>query len=124
MTMTTRIPIKYSKAWAWLLTMALIPRRFSYIEIDGDTIRVRMSWAFRTRFSRGDVSAVVPNRTVVSIGAHGWKGRWLVNGAHRPIAKITLALPTTGRVLGVRVTVRELLVSVDDVAQLRRLLLA
>ena len=98
--MTTRIPIKYSKAWAWLLTLLLMPRRFSYIEIDGDTIRVRMSWAFRARFTRGDISAVVTNRTVVSIGAHGWKGRWLVNGAHRPIARITLALPVRARVLG------------------------
>jgi len=40
--MTTRIPIKYSKAWAWLLTSVLVPRRLAYIEIDGDTIRVRM----------------------------------------------------------------------------------
>jgi hypothetical protein len=119
----TRIPIKYSKAWAWLLTIALVPRGLAYIEIDGDTIRVRMSWAFRARFTRGDISAVVPNKGVVSIGVHGWKGRWLVNGSHRPIARITFALPTHARVLGVRVTVRELLVSVDDVAQLRRLLL-
>jgi hypothetical protein len=120
---TTRIPIKYSKAWAWLLTLGLLPRGLAYIEIDGDTIRVRMSWAFRARFTRGDVSAVVPNRTVVSIGVHGWKGVWIVNGAHRPIARITMALPVSARILGVRVSVRELLVSVDDVAQLRRLLL-
>jgi hypothetical protein len=46
-----------------------------------------------------------------------------VNGAHRPIARITLALPVSARVLGVKVQLRELLVSVDDVAQLQRLLL-
>jgi hypothetical protein len=120
--MTTRIPIKYSKAYAWFLTIALIPRRSAYVEIDGDAIRVRMSWAFRARFSRGDVSGVSAHRPVVSVGVHGWRGRWLVNGTHRPIARITFALPVAARVLGVRVSVRELLVSVDDVAELQRAL--
>lgn len=121
--MTTRIPIKYSRAYAWLLTILLMPRSSAYIEIDGDTIRVRMSWAFRSRFSRGDISGVTAQRPVVSVGVHGWRGRWLVNGTHRPIARITFALPVAARVLGVRVSVRELLVSVDDVAQLQRALL-
>jgi hypothetical protein len=122
--MTTRIPIRYSKAWSWFLTVLLLPPRFSYIEIDGDTIRVRMAWAFRTKFTRGDVSTVGTNRTVLSIGVHGFRGRWLVNGAHRPIGRITFALPIKARVLGVAVEVRQLLVSVDDVAQLQRLLVA
>jgi hypothetical protein len=121
--MTTRIPIRYSKIWSWLLTILLLPPRFSYIEIDGDKVRIRMGYAFRARFSRGDISVVGTNRPVVSIGAHGWRGRWLVNGAHRPIGKIGFALPIKARVLGVAVEVRELLVSVDDVAQLQRLLL-
>jgi hypothetical protein len=120
---TTRIPIKYSKAWSWLLTIMLIPRQLSYIEIDGGTIRVRMSYAFRARFTRGDISEVRTNRTVLSIGAHGFRGRWLVNGAHRPIARITFALPVRARVLGFPVQLRELLVSVADVAELQRALL-
>ena len=121
--MTTRIPIRYSKPWAWLLTVLLLPARYSYIEVDGDTIRVRMGYAFRTRFTRGDIGAVNTYRPVVSVGVHGWRGRWLVNGANRPIGRITLALPVKARVLGVRVQLRELLVSVDDVAELQRLLL-
>jgi hypothetical protein len=69
--MTTRIPIKYSKMWSWLLTLGLVPRRFAYIEVEGDNIRVRMSYAFRSRFTRGDISAVSTFRPVVSIGVHG-----------------------------------------------------
>jgi len=122
--MTTRIPIKYSKVWAWLLTLAALPRGWSYIEVDGDGIKVRMSYAFRARFTRGDISSVTTRRFVVSIGVHGWRGRWLVNGAHRPIARITFALPVRARVLGFPVALRELLVSVDDVAELERALLA
>ena len=121
--MTTRIPIRYSKMWSWLLTIALLPRGLAYIEVDANTIRVRMSWAFRARFTRGDVSSVDTHRPVASIGVHGWRGRWLVNGANRPIAKVAFALPIRARVLGFPVQLRELLVSVDDVAELRRALL-
>ncbi len=120
--MTTRIPIRYSKVWSWLFAIFLMPRRFSYIEIDGGTVRIRMSVVFRTRFTRGDISGISPHRPVVSIGVHGWRGRWIVNGAHRPIARIALALPVKARVLGIKVRVREILVSVDDVAQLQRAL--
>src|SRR4051812_9850843 len=112
--MTIRIPIKYSKPWSGLLTILLMPRRFSYVEIDGGTIRVRMSYAFRAKFTRDDISEVGAHRPIVSIGVHGWRGRWIVNGANRPIARITLALPISARVLGVGVSVREILVSVDD----------
>ena len=57
-----------------------------------------MGWAFRAKFARADVMEVVNHRPVVSIGVHGWRGRWLVNGAHRPIAVIRLARPVRGRV--------------------------
>jgi hypothetical protein len=121
--MRTRLPIRYSKPWSWLLPVLGLPRNLSYVEIDGDTIRVRMSFAFRARFTRGDISAIDKHRPVVSIGVHGWRGRWLVNGAHRPIATVTLALPARARVLGFPVRLRELLLSVDDVAELQRALL-
>jgi hypothetical protein len=121
--MKTRFPIKYTKFWSWILRSVLVPGRLAYIEIDGNDVRVRMSYAFRARFGRGDISTVGTHRPVVSIGVHGWRGRWLVNGAHRPIARITFALPVKARVLGVGVHVRELLVSVDDVAELQRALL-
>ncbi len=32
----------------------------------------------------------------VSIGVHGWRGRWLVNGAHRPIARDHVRAPGVG----------------------------
>ena len=83
---TTRIPIRYATPWPWLLPLLWLPARVAYIQIDGDTMQVRMGWAFRATFARGDVIEVVDHRPVVSIGVHGWNGRWLVNGAHRPIA--------------------------------------
>ena len=118
-----RIPIRYGNPWRWILPFLLLPARSAYLRIDGDVVKVRMSWAFRTKFSRSDVIEVAKHRPVLSIGAHGWNGRWLVNGAHRPIAIIRLAEPAPGRVMGFPVKVRELWVSVDNRDVLRELLI-
>jgi hypothetical protein len=109
-----RIPIRYGNPWRWLLPLFLLPARLAYIRIDGDSVKVRMSWGFRLKFPKTSVQSVTDHRPVVSIGAHGWKGRWLVNGAHRPIATIRLSPPARGRVLGAPIVVRELMVSVED----------
>ena len=119
----TRIQIKYANAWSWLLTILGAPPAWADLRVDNrGRVRVRMSFFFRTRFDRANVMSVAPYRTCVSIGAHGWNGRWLVNGANRPIAAITLLEPVRARVLGFPVHLRELLVSVDDVDQLRETL--
>ncbi len=115
----TRIPIRYVKPWSWLLAVLLLPARFAYISVDGDVVKVRMGWAFRTKFPRSSVESVTNFRPVVSVGAHGWRGRWLVNGANRPIATIRLSPSARARVLGFPVNLRELLVSVDDRDALR-----
>jgi len=47
-----RIPIRYCNPWRWILTILLLPPRFSYIRIDRDTVKVRMGWAFRAKFPR------------------------------------------------------------------------
>ena len=118
-----RIPIKYGSPWKWILPVLLLPEKGAYIEIDGGLVHVRMSWGFRLTFSRSDIMEIVDHRPVVSIGAHGWKGRWLVNGAHSPIAVIRLTHPSPGRVVGFPVRVREILVSVEERDALRLALL-
>jgi hypothetical protein len=117
-----RIPIRYQMPWNWLLTVLLLPARSAYVRIDGDVVKVRMGWAFRARFSRADVLEVAKFRPVVSVGVHGFRGRWLVNGAHRPIAVIRLAQPVRARVIGFPLSVREILVSVADRDALREVL--
>jgi hypothetical protein len=118
-----RIPIRYSRAWRWLLTIVGIPRSAAYVHVTGDDVKVCMGWAFRVVFSRLDVIEVIDQRSVVSVGVHGWRGRWLVNGANSPIAAIRLSRPAQARMLGFRVEVRELMVSVDDRDELRRALI-
>jgi hypothetical protein len=118
-----RIPIRYCNPWRWILPLLLLPARLAYIRIDGDTVKVRMAWGFRAKFPKSSVRSVSDHRPVVSVGAHGWKGRWLVNGAHRPIATITLSAPARAYVLGVPIVLNELSVSVED-RDLLRLALA
>src|SRR5690349_6196171 len=117
-----RIPIRYGSPWRWLLTFLLLPARFSYLKIDRDQVSVRMGWAFRTKIARSNVTDVANHRPVIWVGAHGWKGCWLVNGARRRMAMIRLAQPSRGRVMGCPVAVRELWVSVENRDVLRELL--
>ena len=53
-------------------------------------------------------------RRALSVGVHGWRGRWLVNGASAPLVGIVLHDPVPARVLGFRIHLREVIVSVDD----------
>jgi hypothetical protein len=51
---------------------------------------------------------------VYSLGAHGWRGRWLVNGSSRNIVELAIDPPARALVMGLPVSVRTLYVSVTD----------
>jgi hypothetical protein len=51
---------------------------------------------------------------VYSWGAHGWRGRWLVNGSSKGIVELTIDPPTRAYVMGVPVTLKTLWVSVTE----------
>lgn len=78
---------------------------------------VGLGWSFRVAVPRVAITAVdsVPWRRR-SIGAHGFRGRWLVNTTPGPLVRITVDPATPGRVLGFPVRIRVLTVSIDDVA--------
>lgn len=87
----------------------------SVIEFDEHTISVRMPYAFSMRAPRSSlISAEEVTGRVLSRGVHGWRGRWLVNGAGDRLVLLRFDPPTRGRVLGFPVRVRELTVSVED----------
>jgi hypothetical protein len=115
-----RIPIKYACWQGVVLRACLVAERWSYLDIQSDSVSVHMGWGFWARFARSNVERVAPApRVFLTAGAHGWSGRWLVNGAESPIASIFLREPARAFVLGFPVTLRELRVSVDDVDGLR-----
>ena len=96
-----------------LFAMLLIWPR---VEVTRSSLVVALGWSFRATVPRASIAAVaaVPWRRL-SIGAHGWRGRWLVNTAPGPLVRVTIEPPAPARVLGVPIRLRELTLSIDDV---------
>ncbi|MEA2130368.1 MAG: hypothetical protein QOJ85_3259, partial [Solirubrobacteraceae bacterium] len=110
---STRIPIRFGRLKP-LFTLLGITPGWSYIDVAPDIVRVRMGWAFGADVSRTSIRSARRVRNAISIGVHGWRGRWLVNGAAGPLVAVAIDPPAPARVLGFPVRLRELVVSVDD----------
>src|SRR5262249_56750703 len=107
-----RFPIRFGALKPLLVLVGLTPRR-CYAEVGPEAVRVRMSWSFRADVPRAAIrSAHRLHDERWSIGVHGWRGRWLVNGARGPLASLAIAPPAHAAVRGIRIRLREPLASV------------
>jgi hypothetical protein len=114
MTARERFPIRFTGWKGALLRSVLVPQRWSYVDIDGDVVRARMAWAFSTKFRRTNIASVALDKPVwLTAGVHGWRGRWLVNGAGKPIVAVRLHEAARAWVCGFPVRLRELHVSIE-----------
>lgn len=87
----------------------------SRVLVTDDEVRVEMGWAFRSIVPRTSVRSVARrDRTVWSRGVHGWRGRWLVNGAGDGLVVIEIDPPSRATIGPVGIRPHELTVSVDD----------
>jgi hypothetical protein len=117
MSETTRFPLRFSSANGVLFRGLLISPGHSCVELDGDTVHVRMGWAFSARIPRRLVARAGPGkrpRIPLTAGAHGWNGRWLVNGAPDGIIDIELTEPVRASVAGFPIRLKVLSVSLED----------
>ena len=106
-------PIRQNPAMRVLVTP--MGGRQGAVTVDGDEVTVRYGVGFRATFPRSAIRGVEPwSGRVGGWGAHGWRGRWLVNGSSKGIVRLVLDPEQRARVLGVPVKLRELRVSVDD----------
>jgi len=105
------------------VALVLIGSPHGTVELDAHTLRVRLGLGFQGEVPRSSITAAVrDNRREISIGAHGWRGRWLVNTSTRGLVRLTIEPPAKGRCVGIPVVLRELRVSlVDPDAFLREL---
>ena len=111
-------PMRRGALLALLLTSLLLLRP-ARVDLVGDRVQVRLGWAFLADFPRSTVrSAVVDQRRVISLGAHGWRGRWLVNTSTSGLVTMQLDPVQRARVVGIPVSLRWLTVSVQDPAAL------
>lgn len=110
-----RFPIRFDE-WYGVLSRALfLPPASSYVEVDSQQVRIRMSWAFRSCFPRAAVVSVAEgNERPLSRGVHGFAGRWLVNGSGQGILVIDLKPDQRGYVMGFPVRLQQLMVSVTE----------
>ncbi len=101
--------------WKPLLVVCGLGSRRSWADIDPEVLHVRMGWAFRAHIDRPSiVRAVADSDQWAGIGVHGWRGRWLVNGAVSGIITIEIDPPSKARVMGVPIRLHTLYVSFDD----------
>lgn len=108
-------PIHFDRFSRVLMTPLGMGARHSQVVVQDDVVQVRMGWAFRATFPLvAVVGCQQAQRVRVSRGVHGWRGRWLVNGAGRPLLDIELAPGQRCRVVGWRVRLTHLIVSTDD----------
>ncbi|NNE74325.1 MAG: hypothetical protein HKN26_11720 [Acidimicrobiales bacterium] len=90
-------------------------RRFSRIVVTDSELDVQLGIAYRGVVARSSIrSARRWKGLVFGWGAHGWRGRWLVNGSSKGIVVLDIEPPAKGRVIGFPVQVRELAVSMED----------
>jgi hypothetical protein len=108
-----RVPIRFGALGPLFALLGMTPGR-SYLDLGEDVVDVRMGWAFRARVPRGSISSARRVGDTLQIGVHGWRGRWIVNGAGGPMVELSIAPPARARAVGFPAKLSELLVSVDD----------
>jgi hypothetical protein len=109
-----RFEFRFDRLGSAVMTPLGAGRRFSHIDVSEAEVEVHLGWTFSARFPRSSITSATPTPGgTISRGAHGWRGKWLVNGAGTGLVTITLDPPAHGRVSGVPVKVRELIVSAD-----------
>jgi hypothetical protein len=98
-----------------LLTVMGFGPRFRSLTVSGDELSVRFGWGFSARIPLAAIShAGLEEGLVGGIGVHGFRGRWLVNGAATGLVGFDVEPPVRASVMGVPITLRHLRVSLED----------
>jgi len=111
-----RYPIRVDPMFRGLFAALGAGARHDVVELDGGRLRVRLGWLFRADVA---VSAVTTAQLHADMyggwGAHGFGGRWLVNGSSKGIVQLDFAPRQPARLLGVwPLRLRTLYVSLED----------
>ncbi|MCP5026353.1 MAG: hypothetical protein GY929_08725 [Actinomycetia bacterium] len=114
MTQPRRFAFRYG-IWRPLLSVLGLGPKFSDIAVTPDEVRVRMGWGFRARIPRSSIRSAAPDEDMWgSVGVHGWRGRWLLNGSVHGIVTIRIDPDARARTMGIPVRLHTLHVSVVE----------
>ena len=105
--------------WMEILAIPLLfGRRDCRVTVSPDRLDVAMGvggWAFEASVHRSSIVDVTRvDRRVWGWGAHGWRGRWLVNGSSRGLVQVTLDPPEHARCLVFAIRLAQLTLSLED----------
>jgi hypothetical protein len=107
--------IDYSRGNRVLMGLIGVGPRFSGVVIDDEEISVRLGWGFYSDIAIADIQRVgTSERPFFAWGAHGWRGRWLVNGSSKGIVALEIDPPARGWAIGFPLRLRVLYVSLAD----------
>jgi hypothetical protein len=100
------------------MTPLLTGPRQSSVVVGDDEVRVKLGlggWAFSGRIPRRAITDVRRvERPVWAWGAHGWRGRWLVNGSSRGLVQLTIEPAARAYSVGIPIRLRQLTLSLDE----------
>lgn len=110
--------LSFNRLMRVLMTPMLAGPRRCRVSVRPDQIEVAMGaggWAFAARVPRSSIAGMARvSGPVWGWGAHGWRGRWLVNGSSRGLVRLTIDPAGRARCLAVPAKLRELTLSLDD----------
>ena len=110
-------PIRYSRLSRVFFVPLRLGARHAKVELTGDTLRVRMGWAFRADIPRRSFRRAALHRDVWwAIGVHSDRRfkSWLVNGSSKGIIFLDLLPPAEGRAGPFPVTIERLGLGLED----------
>jgi hypothetical protein len=115
---TLEFPISFDGWTRALMTPLLTGPSTSRVLLTQQEVHVAMGageWAFSAHVPRASiVSVALDSGRVTGWGAHGWRGRWLVNGSSRGLVRIDIDPPAPGRCAMLPLKIRQLRVSLED----------
>ena len=83
-----RYPIRVDPLLRGLFAVLGAGARRDVVEVADATVQVRLGWMFRSTIARSAIVAAHHHADMRGgWGAHGWWGRWLVNGSSKGIGQ-------------------------------------
>jgi hypothetical protein len=110
--------LSFNRFMRLLMTPMFAGPRHCRAQFATDTLTVtmgRLGWAFSAVIPRSSISEGQPyDGPVFGWGAHGWRGRWLVNGSSRGLVTLRIDPAARGRCVFIPLRVSELTLSLED----------
>ena len=89
--------------------------RKATVELTADSLTVKLGLTWSATIPRADIRAAAPDPLkTISIGAHGWRGEWLVNTSTKGLVVLRIVPEGKGRCLGYPIKLSRLHVSLAD----------